>query len=463
MKQLGLRLHTYTVSELGEEVRAFLGEAFPGAWVSGEVQRLRPSRNGHLYFELVEKGHGDQILGRLEAVVWRSDAQRLRRELQATGQELVEGMSVRCLGAVEFYPPGGRVQLCVRELDALFSLGMLAKRRQETLAALAAAGLLERNRALALAPVPLRIGLVTSHDSAAYHDFLAGLRASGYRFEVLLVHAAVQGAAAEREVASALHALAALGVDCAVLVRGGGARSDLAAFDSRRVAEAIARLEVPVLTGLGHEIDRAVADQVAHSAFKTPTMVAEFLVRRVEAADRQVAQLVERLCRGALGTLERDAESFGEARERVLRAAGALVAERARLDEAARLLAGIAGQRLARGGDRLGRTAASLRAAAPRGLERRRRARRELGERLARAGRAELRRVEERCAGIGRLLGQLQPERVLARGFTITRTAGGALLRRAEQVATGEELVTQLGSGIVRSRVEEMDVRKGEA
>src|SRR5690242_10448519 len=112
MQQLPLRLHTYTVAELGEEVRAFLGEAFAGVWVSGEVQRLRPSRNGHLYFELVEKGGGDQIVGKLDAVIWRTDLVRLRKELQTTGQELVEGMEVRCLAGVEFYPPGGRIQLC---------------------------------------------------------------------------------------------------------------------------------------------------------------------------------------------------------------------------------------------------------------------------------------------------------------------------------------------------------------
>src|SRR5262245_1036638 len=136
MKQLPLHLQTFTVSQLGEEVRAFLGEAFPGVWVMGELQRLRPSRNGHLYFELVEKGHADQIVGKVEAVVWRTDVQRLRRELEKSGQSLQEGMTVRCLGAVEFYAPGGRLQLTVREVDPLFTLGLLARRRQETLAAL---------------------------------------------------------------------------------------------------------------------------------------------------------------------------------------------------------------------------------------------------------------------------------------------------------------------------------------
>src|SRR6185503_5715670 len=192
----------------------------------------------------------------------------------------------------------------------------------------------------------------TSHGSAAFHDFFTRLRDSGYRFEVVLVHASVQGPPAEREVASALRALAALRVDCAVLVRGGGAKSDLAAFDSRRIAEAIAHSTVPVLTGLGHEIDRSVADLVAHTAFKTPTMVAEFLVRRVEEADRLLGEAARRLATAALERLATERAAVGACRERLLDAAGAVAQQQARLVEAARLLAVLAGHGLARSRDR---------------------------------------------------------------------------------------------------------------
>jgi exodeoxyribonuclease VII large subunit len=461
LKQLPLHLRTFTVSELGEEVRAFLGEAFPGVWVSGEVHRLRTSQNGHLFFELVEKGRGDQIVGKLEAVIWRTDLQRLRRELQSSGTALQEGMTVRCLAAVDFYPAGGRLQVTVRELDALFTLGLLARRRQETLAALAAAGLLEKNRALPLPALPLRVGLVTSHDSAAFHDFMTCLRESGYRFEVVLVHAAVQGPAAEREVASALSAVAALGVDCVVLVRGGGAKSDLLAFDSRRIAEAIAALLVPVLTGLGHETDRSVADLVAHTALKTPTMVGEFLVRRVEEAERRLAETARRLTEGARALLEVEGEALAACRERLLAAAEAVATRRARLVEAARLLAALAGRGLSRGQHRVSRAAGALATAAPRTVRRRDRDRVELAERLVRAARAELRRVEERCAGLARVAAQLAPERVLARGFSITRGASGALLRQPGQASAGERIVTRLTGGVLASRVEGQEGASG--
>jgi exodeoxyribonuclease VII large subunit len=453
---LPLGRHTYTVSELGEEVRAFLGEAFRGVWVAGEVQRLRPSRNGHVFFELVEKGEGDAVVGKIEAVLWRLDHQRVRRELAATGQRLADGVAVRCLVEADFYPPAGRMQLTVREIDPVFSLGLLAQRRQETLAALAAAGLLERNRSLALPAVPIRIGLVTSHGSAAFHDFVATLRESGFAFQVLLVHAAVQGREAEREVAAALRALAALGVDCAALVRGGGARSDLAAFDSRRIAEAVALLPVPVLTGLGHEIDRSVTDLVAHTTLKTPTMVAEFLVRRVETADRQLAQTADALGRCARERLRRGAEAVGGAEQRLRHAVAALSREGERVREAGRLLAGLARQRLRHSGSALERSAARLATAAPRGLARRRRDHGRLAEGVARAGRRRVELAEERCAALARLAAQLDPQRVLQRGFSITRGPGGTVLRAAGDAVPGTLIRTQLAAGELSSRVEEL-------
>ena len=125
------------------------------------------------------------------------------------------------------------------------------------------------------------------------------MQASGYGFEVVLAATPVQGQGAETRVAAALGALRSARVACAVLVRGGGSKSDLQIFESRAVAEAIARAPFPVLTGLGHEIDRSIADRVAHSSFKTPTMAAEFLVARLAAAEARVRDLERALARCA--------------------------------------------------------------------------------------------------------------------------------------------------------------------
>ncbi|HEX2163310.1 MAG TPA: exodeoxyribonuclease VII large subunit, partial [Thermoanaerobaculia bacterium] len=304
---------TYTVSALCDEVRAFLGEAFPSVWVTGEVQRFRESQRGHAYFELVEKDAADGVCGKLETVIWAREWARVRRVLAGSGQRIEEGAAIRCLGRIDFYGVGGRLQLVVREVDPVFTLGLLERRRRETLAALEAAGLLDGQRALPLPEPPLSIALVTSYGSAAYHDFLATLAESGYGFRVLAIHASVQGLRAEREIVSALALAGRSAVDCVALVRGGGARSDLAVFDSRAVAEAVARAPLPVLTGLGHEIDEAIADRVAHLAGKTPTKVAELLVERVAACERAAAEAAVALARAARERLRAGGERVAHA------------------------------------------------------------------------------------------------------------------------------------------------------
>jgi len=381
--------------------------------VVGEVQRFRPSAAGHQYFDLVEKGEGaarDQVVGVLSAVIWKGEYQRLRPVLERAGERLADGLRIRCRASVDFYPPGGRLQVQIREIDPTFTLGDLAQRRQETLQALSAAGLLETNRALPLPALPMSIALVTSAGSAAYHDFLATLRESGYAFRVLVVHSAVQGAEAERSLPSALALAAGTNCDCIVLIRGGGSKSDLAVFDSQAVAEAVARAAKPVLTGLGHEIDESVADLVAHESFKTPTKVAEELVARISGAELAVARLREQLMRQAR-------LAMAEAGGRLARAERRAVAARLRLAQI------------------------SLRLAA-------------LAEGLRRVAMHRLRSADQQLASWARLVGELSPARTLRRGFSITRDATGAVLRDPAAVPAGTTIVSELAMGPLRSRVE---------
>ncbi len=423
-------------------------------WVAGEAQRVRRHASGHLYFELVEKGDGDEIVGKLEAVLWRRDHQQVRRALARSGQEISEGLELRCRGGIDFYPPFGRTQLVVREVDPTFTLGLLAERRRQTLAALAAAGLLERNKQLELAPLPLVVALVTSEGSAAYHDFLSTLRESGFGFRVVVLHASVQGKRAEGELVSALGALAGLAVDCVALVRGGGSRTDLAVFDSRAVAEAVALAPVPVLTGLGHEIDESIADRVAHTALKTPTKVAEHLVRRLERADAALAELRAALRRAPGPRLERAREAAARA-ERTLRAtAYRLAATGDRLEVLAERVEESARRRLRRAGGearavgrRIGRAAPFLVAAGRRDL-------RQVGLRLGTGGRGLLLAAAADLAGRERLCAELAPRRTLERGFTITRDGAGRAIRDPRGIGPGSELRTEWASGSVRSRVE---------
>jgi exodeoxyribonuclease VII large subunit len=403
---------TFSVSELGQLVRELLAEGIPSCWVTGEIQRGRAVQRGHFYFELVEKGLGDEIRGRLDAVVWRGDFERIRGALLKEGAGLADGLEIRCRCTVDLYPPVGRLQLVVREVDPLFTLGLLAKRRRETLESLRAAGLLERNRQLELPELPLRVGLVTSHGSAAFHDFCSTLRESGYRFEVFFVHAAVQGQGAEREILDALALLGGLGCDCVSIVRGGGSRGDLAVFDGRALAEGLARFPRPVLTGLGHETDRSIADLVAHTALKTPTKAAEFLVARVRDAEGDLHRLRDGILRETRRVVGEARSRWRRGRERIAAASSAL---------------------LRRGESRRG----------------------VLAGRVAESGRAALRLRVVAVESLGRLAASLSPDTILRRGFSVTRAADGSLLRDAGRLRAGDRVVTRLAAGEFSSRVEE--------
>ncbi len=412
-------------------------------------------QRGHLYFELIEKGEEDEIVGKLEAVAWRNDYQKIRQILADSGQELAEGQEIRCRAGIDFYGPFGRLQLVVREVDPVFTLGLLARRRRETLEALKAAGLLTRNSELPLTELPLRLALITSEGSAAYHDFLSTLQESSYGFRVLFIHASVQGREAEREVASALGSLARLEIDCAVLIRGGGSRADLAVFDSRRIAEAVARAPVPVLTGLGHEIDQSIADLTAHTALITPTKVAEYLVDRVWTAEERLNAVRDALQQQALEPLRKAREAMGRA-ERGLGLARYRLAEAAiRLTHLGRMLQSSVLQLLRGETRRVADLQQRLVVVAPRRVQELGSLPTRLAERLVSRVQGRLRELKATLEGQERLSRQLAPAQTLRRGFTLTRDAAGRLLTDSGKVTVGDRITTELARGRLSSRVEE--------
>ena len=442
------------MTALCAEIRDLLSAAFDSIWVAGEVNRVRTSQRGHFYFELVEKGSRDDIVGKLEAVAWQRDFREIEAQLAQTDQKISEGQEIRCRGNLDFYPPFGRMQFVVREVDPVFSLGMLARRRRETLAALSASGLLERNRSLALPRVPLKIGLVTSYESAAYHDFLTTLRENRFGFEILFAHASVQGRAAEGELVSAIRWLGGMELDAIVLIRGGGSRADLAVFDSRQLAEAITRSTAPVLTGLGHQIDESIADLTAHTSLKTPTKAAEFLVDRVATSEREIAALAHRLSVRAVERLRRAREAMARAERGFSASRARLIGSATHLQHLSRALSREAARFVDRRRDRLVETAQRLKRSTPRHVAASRRQTDQLTLRIVSGSRSRLREWRATFDGWERLCVELAPQRTLERGFSMTRDDQGNLLVDSDQAGSGDRIHTQLASGELTSRVE---------
>ena len=280
---------TFTVSELADAVNGTLRRTFSdGIWVRGEIQGWN-ERGSHAYFTLADDTPGRQAVVRVQ--FFANARMRLRPLLQKYRLRLGDGMKVRIFGHLDYYAPSGQLGLKMADLDPRFTLGDLAQQREQVLRRLAADGSLDANGRRRLSPVPLRVGVVSSAGTAAWHDFHDELVRSGFGFQLVLADTRVQGPEAGRRVTRAVQALSIhavqRGLDAIVVIRGGGSRNELATFDAETIARAIAAAPVPVLTGLGHEIDRSVADEVAHTSLKTPTACAAHLVTLVRPLPRR--------------------------------------------------------------------------------------------------------------------------------------------------------------------------------
>ena len=348
-------------------------------------------------------------------------------------------MVVVLRGTLDFYRARAEVGFILAEIDVTALLGRLAAQRAALIRALAAEGLLERNRALTVPAVPLRVGLVASPGTEGFRDFVGQLTGSGFAFSVAVVPTAVQGPEAPGSMARALAYLGRQGSEAhhvVVMVRGGGSKGDLAAFDAEPVARAIATCPVPVWTGIGHTGDESVADIVANRSFITPTECGRELATRVSTWwEGSVAEAAERVIRRA-------AEALGTTEHRTAQT-------RERLAATARHLVQRQSDQLASRVDSVVRCAPRLLDDAHTGL-------------VGRAARLEplafghLERGGDRVVSWRRLLAAYDVDRQLERGYTVTVGPDGRVVRSAAAVAAGGQLVTRFADGTARSTVTEV-------
>lgn len=449
------------MAEISQAIDAALRGAFPTeVWLRGEIRNLKRGER-IVWFDLVEPAPHDDPgrppLATLPVVLFDMARRQVNTRLRQSGGavRMEDGTEVRVRGQLGWWATGGRLQLQMADIDPEFTLGRLAANRAKLLRTLDAAGLLRRQAALSLPLVPLRLGLVTSASSAAEHDVLDELRRAGIGFQVIRADVRVQGHSAPRSVAWGLRAVASRGVDVVLLVRGGGASTELATFDNEVIARTIAGLAVPVVTGIGHDIDRTVADEVAHVAYKTPTACAQAMVSIVRDFDDALVATWTAVTRTA-----RDAVTSQLSRLQAC-ARHVAVGTRHGLAAADRMLSTGAG-RLTRSADAALVRSDQKTESTSRGIE--------TGVRVQRA--SHLRRLDglqhrlmqraprlldteqRRLASSEAQLRALDPARVLARGWSITRSVDGAVVRAPDQVVTGDQLETTVAGGELRSVVQ---------
>jgi exodeoxyribonuclease VII large subunit len=428
-----------TISALNAQVRDGLRRQFPGElWVVGEIVDFDKSAGRpHRFFQLVEKARGEpRAFAAVEVALFQATAERLLPRLASGDTQLTlrDGLEIKALVKIDLYVATGRFQIVISDIDPSFTLGKLALTREQILRELLQQGLAARNRSLGF-PVPaLRIGVLTSPESDGWNDFLRHLQESRAGFEVTLLPVKVQGLDLKPSLLAGLRWFAhhAEHFDVLCIVRGGGSRSDLAWFDDRDVAFAVARHPLKILVGIGHQRDQSVLDAIAHSE-KTPTAVADLLVRGVEDARAGVREQALRLHDAV-------ARHLGEQRSALVRTARSvqravenhLSRQHAALVATGRMLQATTLFRLQRERNTLQQAAARVRQGTDRHLERCN-------------SRIEQQAMRQRL---------LDPSRVLGRGYTLVRSTEGRVLPSVSRLAANQIIRVQFRDGHADTRVD---------
>ena len=451
---------TYEVGELAWELKDALGMVFRNeVWIRGQIRDLSRSNANHVYFNLVEPAPAGEVpKASLRVALFDSHRKNVNRVLgpSASGH-MTDGVEVRIKASVEFWIRGGQLSLHMHDIDPNYTLEKLSADRDMLLAALLKENLLDRNKKLPMPVRPLRIGLVSSPNSAAYADFYSELERSGMGWQILFARTAVQGFGSELEIAAALAALASEGVDAIALVRGGGSRTDLAAFDSREVAYAIARCAVPVLTGIGHETDNLVVDMVAHASFKTPTACAVELVDRVERFRQTTQQLKWDICAAAAAGLDEERHRLAAAGKQTAQAGIKTVEKaRGRLLTAAGQIIQASERRLRSSRFALERQRELLRERTRFRLEVQRRELQTLASRTCSKAAGTLKTARQQLRSLKQRTQIHDPQRMMKRGWTTLSTENGKLLRSIGDTEAGSSVSAQLLDGKIKCKVTEL-------
>ena len=287
--------------ELNSLLRRVVNKSFPDRyWVRAELSEVRENlSSGHCYLEFVEKSSAGQIIAKAKGMIWSTTYRLLKPYFEGeTGQAFSSGIKILVEVSMDFHELYG-YSLTVHDIDPSYTLGDMARRRAEILKQLEEEGVLTLNKELEMPVLPQRIAVVSSPTAAGYGDFCHQLKnnSRGFFFHTELFPALMQGDRVEESVLSALDAILNRqeDFDAVVIIRGGGATSDLSGFDTYLLAAACAQFPLPIITGIGHERDDTVLDSVAHTRVKTPTAAAEYLINCMDLAADELEVLISQL------------------------------------------------------------------------------------------------------------------------------------------------------------------------
>ena len=403
-----------TLLELNSLVRRSLEQCMPDEyWIEAELSEVHIN-GGHCYVEFVQNDeYRRKQVAKARGIIWQQTFGLLKSFFEdTTGQTFGAGIKVRVQVSVSFHEIFG-YSLIVHQIDPAYTMGDMALRRQQILKQLEEDGIIHLNKELDMPELPQRIAVISSNMAAGYGDFANQLKLNeqGFAFHVELFQALMQGNQAEQSVLDAMQQIDSHidDFDVLVIIRGGGATSDLACFDSYLLAAAVAQFRLPVITGIGHERDETVLDKVAHTRVKTPTAAAAFLIDRMAIAADRLWNLADNLHHLVVERLNSEAQTLLMFRSRIPAAAI---------------------RQLGESHSNLISDSKDLCSAVDRYL---------LSE-------------HHRLALYASKVSDASPQKILAKGYSIT-TSGGQVLKDASKCKDGDELVTQLYRGTIVSNV----------
>ena len=407
-------MKTYSLFELNQYIRQVVALNFAeGIWVNAEIAQMSISK-GHFYISLIEKEEdGEKIMAQSQAILWASTYRKLKRDLgRMLDQILNEGTEVRMKVGIEFHEQFG-MKFNVQEIDTAFTIGKLVLKRMEIIQTLKRANLLDRNKELMLPAVLQNIAVISSETAAGLQDYRQQLNQNPYRYAYnnVLFAAAMQGQNAVPEILFQLEMIAKRKkeFDAVVIIRGGGAKIDLHAFDHETLAKSVARFPLPVLTGIGHDIDESILDMVAHLALKTPTAVADYLVEHNMYFESGILSLGQVFQSMVQGRFQEDKDQLKEMSQFLKMKSASLLNHEEKL---------------------LGY----------------------MEQEIPLLARGQLRSAERECAHFETMVELLKPESVLGRGFSLT-LKGDEIVKDASDLKDGDLLEHRLKKGSVKSEV----------
>lgn len=404
-----------SLTELQQIIRDALYLSLPDHyWVVAEISEIKENYSGHCYLELIEKQtDGQNVRARVKAVIWGNRYRFLKTLFtDATGETLKEGMQILVRIKVEYHEIYG-LSLLIKDIDPSFTIGEMALKKQKVIRRLEEEGVFTMNRELGFPLLPQRIAIVSSKGAAGYQDFINHLHGNSYNyvFYTALFDAVMQGNETEQSVIDALDRIAGYNglFDAVAIIRGGGSQSDLSWFDNYNIAFHVTQFPLPVITGIGHDKDLSVTDMVAFHALKTPTAVADYFIETIREAEEHLIEMTDEITDITRTAIDDNRNMLESLRMKLVSSAGMISSGKSHHIE-------------------------------------------RLGSDLTKMTFNTLEKIEIRLTGMLSRLEILDPVNVLKRGYSIT-TLKGKILKKTDEVSTGDILKTKLIDGEIDSRV----------